>query len=71
MLMIKITLFVNKVWGSTILNHLQGMYYKILASLDGVFVILCLLVYMDSFHQSLIYQYLQLWMAAVMHVWDH
>jgi len=47
------------------------MYYRILAYLDEVFVILCLLVYMHSFHQSFIYWYLQLWMAAVMHVWDN
>jgi len=32
----KITLSVNKVLGFTILNHLWGMYYGILASLDGV-----------------------------------
>ena len=38
-----------------ILNYLQGIYYGMLASLDGAFVILCLLVYMDSFHQSFIY----------------
>jgi len=61
-------LFVNKVLGFTILNHIQGKYYGILASLDGVFVILCLSVYIDSFHQSFIYQYLLLWMAVVMHI---
>jgi len=44
----KIMLFVNNVLSFTILNHLQGRYYGILASLDGVFVILCLSVYMDS-----------------------
>jgi len=40
----KITLFVNKVLGFTILNYLRGMYCGILASLDGVFLILCLLI---------------------------
>jgi len=63
------TLFVNNTLGYTILNHLQGMYYGILASLDEVSVILCQLVYIDLFHQSFVHQYLLLWMAAVMHIW--
>jgi len=35
------------------------MYYGILASLKGAFFILCLLVYVDLFHQSSVYWYLQ------------
>jgi len=28
-------------------------------------------LYMNLFHQLFIYWYFQLWMSAVMHVWDH
>jgi len=56
----KITSFVNKVSGFKILNHLQGIYYGIVVSLAY-----------DSFYQSFVYWYLQLWMVVVMHIWDH